>query len=274
MDKRNMSLFIFLCFGIYLNAQSTIDINYYNATYRTKGAFLSNPLPKRTVRSLSTPVCVNGYLWVYPVDLGYFTYHPADVIAQLNAQRKYGRSNWRIPTSSELMTMEDNAATIGLGDDIYMATSHKNGILRLVSIDGEILNCVKVGNTYWLKTNLGAKSSNEHGSVVSYEDAIRYCPAGYRLPTKEEYEELLASGKARFSNILGNSNAELYFPARDVATFYMNETWRESGDYFIQGNSYSLYFGQYRDAGYLSQNKPEISSGGLSKGLVRYVLDK
>jgi hypothetical protein len=121
---------------------------------------------------------------------------------------------------------------------------------------------------------LGAKSSNEHGSVVSYEDAIRYCPAGYRLPTIEEYKELLASGKARFSNILGNSNAELYFPARDVATFYMNETWRESGDYFIQGNSYSLYFGQYRDAGYLTQNKPEISRGGLSKGLVRYVLDK
>lgn len=121
---------------------------------------------------------------------------------------------------------------------------------------------------------MGAKSSSEHGSVVTYEDALRYCPTGYRLPTKAEYEELLASGKARFSNILGNSNADLYFPARDVATFYMNEAWRESGDYFIQGNSYSLYFGQYRDAGYLTQNKPEISSGGLSKGLVRYVKDK
>lgn len=272
--KKLISICVLLISTCLLSAQSSIDRPTYVNKYRIKGAFLSKPLPKRTARSLSAPVCVNGYLWVYPMDLGYFTYHPADVIAQLNAQKKYGRSNWRIPTSSELMTMEDNAATIGLGDDIYMETSHSNGILRLVSIDGEIPDCVKVGNTYWLKTNLGAKSSNEHGSVVSYEDAIRYCPAGYRLPTIKEYEELLASGKACFSNILGNSYAELYFPARHVATFYMNETWRESGDYFIQGNSCSLYFGQYRDAGYLTQNKPEISSGRLSKGLVRYVLDK
>lgn len=272
--KRFLLILYSIAVTCLLLAQSTIDRHTYVNKYRIKGAFLSKPLPKRTARSLSAPVCVNGYLWVYPIDLGYFTYHPDDVIAQLNAQKKYGRNNWRIPTSSELMTMEDNAATIGLGDDIYMATSHSNGILRLVSIEGEVLNCVKVGNTYWLKTNLGAKKSGEIGSVVSYEDAIRYCPAGYRLPTKAEYEELLASGKARFSNILGNSNAELYFPARDVATFYMNETWRESGDYFIQGNSYSLYFGQYRDAGYLTTHKPEIRSGGLSKGMVRYVMDK
>lgn len=272
--KRIFCVCVLLASICFLFAQSSIDRHTYVNKYRIKGVFLRQPLPKRTAKSLSAPVCINGYLWVYPIDLGYFTYHPDDVIAQLNAQKKYGRSNWRIPTSSELMTMEDNASTIGLGDDIYMATSHSNGILRLVSIDGEILNCVKVGNTYWLKTNLGAKKSGEVGSVVSYEDALRYCPTGYRLPTKAEYEELLASGKARFSNILGNSNAELYFPARDVPTFYMNETWRESGDYFIQGNSYSLYFGQYRDAGYLTTNKPEISSGGLSKGMVRYVMDK
>lgn len=173
--------------------------------------------------------------------------------------------------------MEANAEKIGLGDDIYLATYHRNGVLRLVAIEGEDLNManyVKVGKTYWMKTNLGASNPRQSGSVVTYEDAVKYCPAGHRLPSKEEYEELLALGGARFSNISGNSNAELYFPARDVATFYMNETWRESGDYFIQGNSYSLYFGQYRDAGYLTQNKPEISRGSLSKGLVRYVLDK
>ena len=265
------ALFTSICFCF---AQSSIDRPTYVNKYRIKGAFLREALPSRTAISLSSPVCINGYLWVYPVDLGYFTSHPDEVISRINQQNKYGRCNWRIPTTEELMTMEDNASTIGLGDGIYMATSHSNGILRLVSIKGEILNCVKVGNTYWLNTNLGAKKSEEVGSVVSYEDAIRYCPTGYRLPTKAEYEELLVSGKACFSNILGNNNAELYFPARDVATFYMNERWRKSGDYFIQGNSCSLYFGQYNDAGYLTTNKPSISNGGLSKGLVRYVLDK
>ena len=249
-----------------------IEKPVYIERYRT--VYVDKP---RKARKLEKPVLLLGYLWVYPEDLGEFKQVPVGVINSINAQKPYGRNNWRIPTPDELAVMEANAEKIGLGDDIYLATDHRNGVLRLVAIEGEDLNManyVKVGKTYWMKTNLGASTPRQSGSVVTYEDAVKYCPAGHRLPTKEEYEELLALGGARFSNILGNNYAELYFPARDVATFYMNETWRESGDYFIQGNSYSLYFGQYRDAGYLTQVKPKIERGGLSKGLVRYVLDK
>ena len=51
----------------------------------------------------------------------------------MNAKGACGRNDWRIPTSAELTLMEKNADKIGLGDGIYMATSHKNGVLRPVS---------------------------------------------------------------------------------------------------------------------------------------------
>ena len=54
----------------------------------------------------------------------------------------------------------------------------------------------------------------------------------------------------------------------------MNETYRVSGDYFIKGDGYYLYFGRYRDAGYWTTNKPEIIKGSVSKGFARYVLDR
>lgn len=249
-----------------------IEKPVYIEKYRT--VFVEKP---RKARKLEKPILLLGYLWVYPEDLGNFKQVPVGVINSINAQKPYGHNNWRIPSPDELVVMEANAEKIGLGDDIYLATDHRNGVLRLVAIEGEDLNManyVKVGKTYWMKTNLGARSSREFGSEVSYEDAVKYCPAGHRLPTKEEFEELLALGGACFSNISGSSGAELYFPARDVATFYMNETWRKSGDYFIQGNKGSFCFEQYCDAGYVTTHRPAISSYGLSRGLVRYVLDK
>lgn len=252
-------------------AQSAIDRPTYVNKYRTKGAFLREPI-KRTAKKLSEPVYINDFLWVYPIDLGYFTSHPNDLIAQINAQNTYGRNNWRIPTSEELMVMEDNASTIGMGDGIYMAKSHSNGILRLVSFDG--VYCVNIGGTYWQYNNLGAKRLHDIGSVVSYEDAIRLCPSGYRLPTKIEYEVLIFSKRAYFEMTGGDCNKELYFPIGvcQIENTATGATARFNGSYFIQDNEYSLYFSV--DAHGKNIVKPKISSGGLSKGMVRYVLDK
>jgi len=246
-----------------------IEKKVYVDRYRT--VYVERP---RVARKLEKPVLLLGFLWVYPEDLGNFSQIPIGVINSINNQKPYGRDNWRIPTPDELAVLEANADKIGLGNDIYLATDHRNGVLRLVSIEGEFSNCVKVGNTYWLKTNLGAQQAEEKGSVVTYEDAIRFCPKGFRLPTKEEYEELLAVGNVYFEGVGGNSNADLYFPSRPVATLYMNETSRVSGDYFIAGDEYYLYFGRYVDAGYTTINKPEISNGSISKGFARYVLNR
>lgn len=282
MCKKNIIITIYLLAGCILFAQ-TIDLPYYNATYRQRSGFNRTKSSERSARKLQNPITLNGYLIVFNEDLGYFNRHPYDIIEQLNAQKKFGRDNWRIPTANELSVMEENAEKIGLGSGIYMCTAHDNGFLRPVSTDMEkklpqeptYPDCIKIGKTYWLKTNLGAKHSQDKGSIVSYEDAVKYCPQGYRLPTKEEYEELLALNGAYFEEISERCySGDLYFPIRQVATFYMNETYRVSGDYFIQGNKYSLYFCKYCDAGYWTTHKPEISNVGLSKGMVKYVLDK
>lgn len=185
-----------------LFAQSSIDRPTYVNKYRIKGAFLTKPLPKRTARNLSTPICINGYLWVYPIDLGYFTSHPNEVISQINQQNKYGRDNWRIPTSEELMTMEDNASTIGLGDDVYMCTAHSNGVLRLVA-KGEtkkaqreaIISSGKgkqVGNVIW-RTEV-YRDKGEDIFKPSAASSLSF-PKGWRLPKINEIDALL-----RFNN--------------------------------------------------------------------------
>lgn len=121
--------------------QQNVNINFENlpiiekpvyiTKYRT--VYVDKPQPKRIAKRLEKPILLLGYLWVYPYDLGEFKQNPINVIDNINAQVPFNRSTWRIPTSDELAVMEANANYIGLGDGIYMATSHKNGVLRLVS---------------------------------------------------------------------------------------------------------------------------------------------
>ncbi|MBO7571588.1 MAG: hypothetical protein J6T48_05475 [Bacteroidales bacterium] len=214
------------------NNQQQININVpviekpvYIEKYRT--VYVDKP---RKARKLEKPALLLGYLWVYPEDLGSFKQIPVGVINSINAQNPYGRDNWRIPTPDELAVLEANAEKVGLGDDIYLATDHCNGTLRLVATDIDYSNCIKVGNTYWAKANLGAVKPYESGSLVTYEQALKNCPKGYRLPTKEEFEELIASGKANFGKF-GSNSAILTFPL----------SWIEDrGDY-----NYTYHVGQY-----------------------------
>ena len=121
--------------------QQNVNINFENlpviekpvyiTKYRT--VYVNKPQPKRVAKILEKPVLLLGYLWVFPYDLGEFKQNPTNVIDNINAQIPFDRSTWRVPTPDELAVMEANADKVGLGDGIYMATSHKNGILRLVS---------------------------------------------------------------------------------------------------------------------------------------------
>lgn len=108
-----------------------IEKTVYVDRYRT--VYVDKPLPKRVAKKLSAPIQLLGYLWIYTEDIGNFKQPPYDVIKNINVQNPYGRNNWRIPTPDELAVMENNADDVGLGDDIYLATDHSNGVLRLVS---------------------------------------------------------------------------------------------------------------------------------------------
>lgn len=175
-----------------------IEKPVYIERYRT--VYVEKP---RVAKKLDKPVQLLGYLWVYPEDLGNFKQVPAGVIKSINAQKPYGRSNWRIPTPDELAVMEANAEKIGLGDDIYLATDHRNGVLRLVCIDGEDLdlnNFIKIGDTYWAKSNFGTTIETEKGRPLTYQEALEKAPAGYRLPTEEEALGLIYSGEVCFGD--------------------------------------------------------------------------
>lgn len=215
--------------------QQTININVpviekkvYVERYRT--VYVDKP---RVARKLEKPVLLLGYLWVYPEDLGNFARVPVGVINSINAQNPYGHSNWRIPTPDELALLEANAEKIGLGDDIYLATDHCNGVLRLVADDDSYNNCIRIGNTYWQDKNLGASSTYVAGRLVTYEEALRFCPEGYRLPTKDDFEELVNSGKVCCGFKYNYDNCTITLPHIDkYSCGYRRDA---------MGNSYDVY---------------------------------
>lgn len=116
---------------IVINNQPIIEKKEYIIKYRP--VYIEKPQPKRYARKLSSPICLLNYLWIYPEDLGSYVGGPSEIISQINRQGQYGRNTWRVPTDDELRLMENYADKCGLGDDIYLSTSHSNGILRLVS---------------------------------------------------------------------------------------------------------------------------------------------
>lgn len=254
----------------------TINKAYYNATYRQNGTFSRTKQPERPPKKLQSPVTLNGYLVVYTEDLGYFSQHPTAAIEQINAQRKFGRDNWRIPTPDELSIMEANAGTLGLGSDIYMCTTHANGRLRLVSTNGSYANIVRIGNTYWTKTNVGTTKENEAGLTLSYQEALANAPQGYRLPTREEALALIYSGEARFGDL--TSGKSIHFP---FTRYYTSNSGYsiQKGEYWIQGGEIITFTRldapQRWDHPESSVEMPSIGTPSSSSQChVRYVLDK
>lgn len=206
---------------VIVNNQPVIERVKYIEKYRT--VYVEKPQPKRYARTLSAPVCLVGSIWVYIEDLGDFQsqYDAMEIIQHLNARGACGRNNWRIPTPAELTLMEKNADKIGLGDGIYMATSHRNGILRPVSTGPSIQQQKSAQNAeqqriaaeqqrveanqrarrqaqqsiinsgqgisdgsslIWGTKNIGASSSSDKGGIYS-----SYTPQGkWRLPSTNE----------------------------------------------------------------------------------------
>ena len=211
--KLLMIITVFTLFGSYCYGQTTvvqqqqqvvvnpvvIEKPVYIEKFRT--VYVDRPQPKRTARKLSAPVQLLGFLWVHTEDLGEFRQHPLAIIERINAQNPYGRNNWRIPTHDELMVMEANADKVGLGDGIYMATSHSNGILRLVSTHETRKDMavrtgqgVLINGTVWAKSNVGTTNPELKGRNFTYSEAQNVCPKGWRLPTTEEVRNLISSG--------------------------------------------------------------------------------
>lgn len=75
-------------------------------------------------------VVIDGYLKVYPEDLGELSEEPIALISQLNKECKYGYNTWRVPTQREINMIRSNGYA---SDQKYMTQSDYNGILLLVT---------------------------------------------------------------------------------------------------------------------------------------------
>ncbi len=84
---------------------------------------IENYLPPGTDTALTEPIILQGYLTVFPVDLGRFSTNPANIIDKINRQAQYGYSDWRLPTSEELDFMLANKRKLKLRPGCQYAKS-------------------------------------------------------------------------------------------------------------------------------------------------------
>ena len=81
-------------------------------------------------------VVLYGFLAVFPEDIGQYSSIPNFVIAGVNADNTYGRSDWRVPTSEEMsLILASSAKLKNIRKDVQYLTSDGNtsGVLRLVA---------------------------------------------------------------------------------------------------------------------------------------------
>ena len=79
-------------------------------------------------------VVLEGFLKLYPEDLGEFSKEPSWLIKQINQQERYGYNSWRLPTQEELDLIRSNGYLSG---NKYMTKEDPSGVLMLVTTKGK-----------------------------------------------------------------------------------------------------------------------------------------
>ena len=81
-------------------------------------------------RERTDVVVLEGFLKLYPEDLGEFSREPNQLIKQINQQKRYGYNSWRLPTQDELDLIRSNGYLSG---NKYMTKEDPSGVLMLVT---------------------------------------------------------------------------------------------------------------------------------------------
>ena len=83
-------------------------------------------------RERTDVVVLEGFLKLYPEDLGEFSREPNQLIKQINQQKRYGYNSWRLPTQEELDLTRSNGYLSG---NKYMTKEDPSGVLMLVTTE-------------------------------------------------------------------------------------------------------------------------------------------
>lgn len=276
--------------SVIINNQPVIEKKEYIIKYRT--VYVNKPQPKRSARKLSAPVCLLNYLWVYPEDLGSYADGPNSIIAQINRQGMYGRNSWRVPTDEELQLMENYADQCGLGDDIYLSISHRNGILRLVSSGMSIQEQQAVEREQRAQQE-ELRRQREREQAAAEAKRTEQINAAHRASINRQ-NNMVTSGSAVFvGNLLwatSNKGAKnQYDKGIAYSDISLNDNWRlptadefralvklstKYDTYFRHSNGLVIPFGVYAvEEGYIMLPNMMVSSGEAAK-FVRMVQNK
>ena len=88
-------------------------------------------------RERTDVVVLEGFLKLYPEDLGEFSSEPSWLIKLINQQERYGYNSWRLPTQEELDFIRSNGYLSG---NKYMTKEDPSGVLMLVTTKGKKVN--------------------------------------------------------------------------------------------------------------------------------------
>ena len=168
--KKIVLVLICVIFVLNLKAQTVIvqNTNYIDNSQpqRVVERVVEKPVYIEVQPTKSEPITLNGYLRVFPEDLGSFSEYPGDIIADINRNKAYGISTWRIPTDGELRVLIQNADKIGLNKICVRAD----------------LNGIAHDYMYWFKASNG-----------KYVGAFEYYTTYHKIDT-ERIVRLVSSG--------------------------------------------------------------------------------
>ena len=119
------------------NLQITSD-NNFNDNNGKESVLPKNMTTKITEdnskRERTDVVVLEGFLKLYPEDLGEFSSEPSWLIKQINQQERYGYNSWRLPNQEELDFIRSNGYLSG---NKYMTKEDPSGVLMLVTTKGK-----------------------------------------------------------------------------------------------------------------------------------------